>query len=248
MYYKQRRSQFAETVHSRPGATILAFDYHQVLDVDRLSRYKTVRIEDYLFPERHQQLLRRIRNLLKEQTQGRIKLVLVSHIHNSETNLRNLLNTVERSQSPFWPCTCDSSKNGTRRKTSVVKRPCTGWPICNLRRQSADYWGVVSWYQIQCVISRNIFCRFSDIFCHLVLHFFFHFLVVFSSGASGWTRSRPGKSKNVILPARESFMLFFHFSNWESFCCIYFALFFSISKIGSHFLSIWFALPKPKWQ
>ena len=96
---KLRKS--AKTIHSLPGATILAFDYHQVLDIDRLSKYRTVRIEDFFFPERHRQTLQRIRDLLEDQTQGNVKLVLVSHIHDSETNLRNLLNTVERSQSPF---------------------------------------------------------------------------------------------------------------------------------------------------
>ena len=73
---KLRKS--AETIHSWPGATILAFDYHQVLDVDRLSKYRTVRIEDFLFPERQRQTLQRIRNLLEDQTQGKVKPVLVS--------------------------------------------------------------------------------------------------------------------------------------------------------------------------
>lgn len=39
------------------------------------------------------------------------------------------------------------------------------------------------------------------------------FLVLFSSGAGGWSRSRPRKSRNVILPLHQSFRLrFFCFS------------------------------------
>ena len=116
---KLRKS--AETIHSWPGATILAFDYHQVLDVDRLSKYRTVRIEDFLFPERHRQTLQRIRNLLEDQTQGKVKLVLVSHIHDSETNLRNLLNTVERSQSPFDLVLVTVERTGREGKLQSLK-------------------------------------------------------------------------------------------------------------------------------
>jgi len=90
-----------------------------VLDVDRPSKYRTVRIEDFLFPERHRQTLQRIRNLLEDQTQGKVKLVLVSHIHDSETNLRNLLNTVERSQSPFVLVTVD--RTGREGKLQSLK-------------------------------------------------------------------------------------------------------------------------------
>ena len=90
-----------------------------MLDVDRPSKYRTVRIEDFLFPERHRQTLQRIRNLLEDQTQGKVKLVLVSHIHDSETNLRNLLNTVERSQSPFVLVTVD--RKGREGKLQSLK-------------------------------------------------------------------------------------------------------------------------------
>ena len=85
-------------------------------------------------------------------------------------------------------------------------------------------------------------------FCHLVVHLFVisvlrcHFFVVFSSGAGGWTRSRPGKSKNVILPAHESFF------------CIFCALFLDVFCIfwhfpdGETFIRHYFCIPKPKWQ
>ena len=40
----------AESVHSWLGATVVAFDYHQVLDVDRRPRFESERIENFLFP------------------------------------------------------------------------------------------------------------------------------------------------------------------------------------------------------
>ena len=54
-----------------------------------------------------------------------------------------------------------------------------------------------------------LFCGF--LFWSFCCHYFFfvHFLVVFSSGAGGWIRSRPGKSKSVIMHASQFFVIFF---------------------------------------
>ena len=101
-------------------------------------------------------------------------------------------------------------------------------------------------------------------FCHLVLHLFvFSFLILLPfchSGARAWIWSRPGKSKSVILPARESFVCHFFrivFACFSHFVFIVFRIFlflrfgvilFAFILHFLHFqaiLSISFAFPKP---
>ena len=60
-------------------------------------------------------------NNCSEESQGRIKLFLVSHIHNSETNLRNFLNTVERSQAPFDIVLVTVQRTGPEGKLQSLK-------------------------------------------------------------------------------------------------------------------------------
>jgi hypothetical protein len=60
-------------------------------------------------------------------------------------------------------------------------------------------------------------CHFFVIFCHFVVifvSFVCHFCIVFSSSPGGWIRSRAGKAKNAISPARRSFffVIFLSFS------------------------------------
>ena len=54
-------------------------------------------------------------------------------------------------------------------------------------------------------------CFVVSFFGHFVviLKKIVHFLVVFSSGAGGWIRSRPGKSKSVIMHASQFFVIYF---------------------------------------
>ena len=58
---------------------------------------------------------------MEEQSQGRIKLVLVSHIHDAESNLRNLLNTVEQSQAPFDLVLVTVQRTGPEGKLQSLK-------------------------------------------------------------------------------------------------------------------------------
>ena len=124
--------------------------------------------------------------------------------------------------------------------------------------------------------SLNIYiCHFFlAFFCHLVLHFLSFlfcavifvviflsfFFVVFSSSAGGWTQSRPRKSKNVILPAHESFFLAFFLFFFALFLHFFFSFpglgacvlhFFGISQIGRHLFCIFCIsqtkMTKKKW-
>ena len=109
------------------------------------------------------------------------------------------------------------------------------------------------------VIISVLRCRFFVIMFVMFLPKSCHYFVVFSSGVGGWIWSRAGKSKNLILPARESFFALF----W--FFCMHFCVFcafllhvFGISQIGRHvcgmsqigrqFFWHFTACPKPKWQ
>ena len=103
------------------------------------------------------------------------------------------------------------------------------------------------------IIIYNMFVMFCNFYSHLVLHVFVvsvlrcHVCVIFSSGAGGWTRSRAGKSKHVILRQHTSNFVYIVFACF--FACFCFHCFFvafvlrfffclhclCISQIGSNF-------------
>ena len=125
-----RRS--TEGVPSWPGAVILAYDYHQVLDVDRWSKFGAERIgRNLLFPRRHLETLASIRSLI-ESGGGRQKLVLCSHIHDSESNLRNLLNVVQTSQAPFDLVLITTERKGPKGKLSSLRALAPSGNYCLL--------------------------------------------------------------------------------------------------------------------
>ena len=117
----------------------------------------------------------------------------------------------------------------------------SGFQVCKQKLKVIQT--ILKWesYQQTLRVVEYLFLSFG---CAFVCHFCFalSFFVVFSSGAGGWTRSRPGKSKNVILPAHESFF------------CIFCALFLDVFCIfwhfpdGETFIRHYFCIPKPKWQ
>ena len=136
---------------------------------------------------------------------------------------------------------------------------------CWIHRHCAlDFWHLTSqfWRLLNVYFCHNLpfffffviwFCIFlSFMFCAVMVvvillsylscgfAFCCSILVVFSSDAGGWTRSRPGKSKNVILPAREPFFAFRRLG-------VFFACFCTFPRLGVHF-SRMFLHPKLKWQ
>ena len=121
-----------ETIPCWPKAAVLAFDYHQVLDVDRSSRFRTDRIgQDLLLPPRHLETLAELRSLIEEGG-GKQKLILCSHIERSENNLRNLLNVTQTSQAPFDAVLITSSRTGPAGKLAALKAIAPGGQYCLL--------------------------------------------------------------------------------------------------------------------
>ena len=74
----------------------MAFDYHQVIDTDRYgSRGDADRVTSAgALPPRHVGTIRRLRNLI-ESLGAFVKIVIVSHIHDSVVNKQNLVTAVQ---------------------------------------------------------------------------------------------------------------------------------------------------------
>ena len=74
------------------GCPVIAFDYHQVIDTDRYgSRGDADRVTSAgALPPRHVETIRRLRNL-----SAFVKIVIVSHIHDSVANKQNLVTAVQ---------------------------------------------------------------------------------------------------------------------------------------------------------
>ena len=131
----------AGTVHTWPGARVVAFDYHQMLDMDQRSTYRSGRIENFLFLPRHRQTIQDLRQFVEQRFAGKAQRVLTSHIHNSQNNFRNLLICVNISD--LFRFACNHCRAGWR----VVQAGhsegfCARRPIFVARRQSADWAGI----------------------------------------------------------------------------------------------------------
>ena len=131
----------AGTVHTWPGARVVAFDYHQMLDMDRRSTYRSGRIENFLFLPRHRQTIQDLRQFVEQRFAGKAQRVLTSHIHNSQNNFRNLLICVNISD--LFRFACNHCRAGWR----VVQAGhsegfCARRPIFVARQQSADWAGI----------------------------------------------------------------------------------------------------------
>jgi hypothetical protein len=61
-----------------------------------------------------------------EQFAGKVKVVLVSHIHNSQDNLQNLLNCVETSQTFFDLIAITTERVGVSGKLATLKALAPG--------------------------------------------------------------------------------------------------------------------------
>ena len=114
-------------------------------------------------------------------------------------------------------------------------------------------------WRFMCVMPSSVFVFwFCMFFCHscFVLSYFVmffvimflscscRFLVVFSSDAGGWTRSRPGKSKNIQKRYFASMWVMF-----LSFVCHLFELhFFAFARLGVNFEAFLFHFRRITWQ
>ena len=93
-----------------------------------------------------------------------------------------------------------------------------------------------------------MFVMFCNFYSHLVLHVFVvsvlrcHVCVIFSSGAGGWTRSRAGKSKHVILRQHTSNFVYIVFACF--FACFCFHCFFVAFVLRFFFVCIVCAFPR----
>lgn len=76
---------------------VIGLDYHQVLDVDRGSRWNADRVTDSgILPRRHRNTISELRDLI-ENLRSPVKIVLVRHIESSSRNRENLLTAVVNS-------------------------------------------------------------------------------------------------------------------------------------------------------
>ena len=103
------------------GATpVIAFDYHQVLHVDRGVNPPDQVDEFGNLPPRHIRTLYHLREII-EELKSDVKLVIVSHIESSSKNERNLVTAVQTSLLPVDLTLVTRQRTGAEGKVSTLK-------------------------------------------------------------------------------------------------------------------------------
>lgn len=105
---------------------VIGLDYHQVLDVDRHSRWSAVRVsESGVLPSRHRRTVTELRDHI-ERLKSPVKLILVSHIEASERNKRNLLTAVTNSGLSVDLVLITATRVGEGGKLDTLRRLTSG--------------------------------------------------------------------------------------------------------------------------
>lgn len=126
VWYNQEGLAQTENQLPKLKGRALAFDWHQVLDTDRESRWNVNRVQrGGRIPERHIQTLIDLKHYIQE-LDSPVDLIVCSHIHESETNLQNLLHSVYVSELPVSLILVTTERTGPAGKFEAIKAVSQG--------------------------------------------------------------------------------------------------------------------------
>eukprot|EP00435_Cladocopium_sp_Y103_P033518 s1070_g8.t1 len=105
----------------------IVYDWHQVLDTDRISKWRTEWVDDSgTVPHRHQGTLLEISHLC-QQSERPVSIVICSHIESSSKNLERLIYATEQSRLPVSLVLVTDNRTGVRGKYQALKAVVKGF-------------------------------------------------------------------------------------------------------------------------